>query len=555
MQRRRWGALTAACMLALGGARAWAGYTAGAAVESIDPTAEMIASENFYLGGYGLGSGRVLNQQALQFPDPTGTISPRLATGVMSCPTLPGCDVHARAVAFGDGSNAVVLAQIETQGYFVAYKVGPFGISDIRRDAAAAIAQLPGYGASLPKIAAGSILVDSNHSHGGPDTVGVWGGVPTEYLRLVHDQTVNAIVGAYRTMKPATLRYGTADASGAGGTDNLLANQFGYDPANQSLDRDLRVIQAKDAQGNVIVTYTNFSAHPTVLGSSNTLVTSDYTGPLSEMIASEYSGIGFDQVATLGRTQPTDRSCDVEPPPAGETEDICRLHSYANRVMTKVRTALFHSTELDASAASVGLHSYLMIDPATNVLLLGFAYAGITAGIPISRSVTPPWFTGTLLGAPSFSGHIGDVLIAGGPGEMYPQIVNTVRDIVARGGKIRGQINVGTAGDFLGYIIAPLGAYPEPIRRSLFDGDPNDPTTWTLSPVDNDNYFFNASHTFGERLICSLLRGAGETLDGVAQKYWSQYDPCILFVNDFVVPTDADTLAPAPPDLSALPIF
>jgi len=63
------------------------------------------------------------------------------------------------------------------------------------------------------------------------------------------------------------------------------------------------------------------------------------------------------------------------------------------------------------------------------------------------------------------------------------------------------------------------------------------------------------SHTFGERLICSLLRGAGETMDGAAHKYWSQYDPCVLFVNDFIVPTDADTLAPEPPDLSALPIF
>src|SRR5207253_7322157 len=141
----------------------------------------------------------------------------------------------------------------------------------------------------------------------------------------------------------------------------------------------------------------------------------------------------------------------------------------------------------------------LMIDPATNPALMPLAYAGVVAGVPINRSVLPPWFTGNLLGAPSFAGHIGDVLIAGGPGEMYPQVVLTVREIVSRGGKIRGQINVGTAGDFLGYIIAPLGAYPEPIRRSLLDGDPNDPTKWTVSPVDNDNYFFNVSHTFGER--------------------------------------------------------
>jgi hypothetical protein len=551
MQRCRWRALTAAYVLALGATRAFAGYTAGAAVESIDPTPEMIASSNFFLGGYGFSSGRLLNRQELQLP----VVPPRLATGVMSCPTLPGCDIHVRAVAFGDASNALVLAQIETQGYFVAYKVGPFGIADIRRDAAAAIGALPGYGTTLPKIGAGAILVDSNHTHGGPDTVGVWGGVPTDYLRLVHDQTVKAIVEAYQAMEPARLFYGVVDAAGANGTDNLLANQFSYDPANQSLDRDLRVIQARDAQENVIVTYANFSAHPTVLGSSNRLVTSDYTGPLSEMIAREYGGIGFDQVATLGRTQPMDRSCDTEPPPPDETEDICRLRTYASRVMTKVRSAVWQAVELDSANASVDLHSYLMIDPATNVPLFAAAYGGIAIGVPLDRSVTPPWFTGTLLGTPSFSGHIGDVLIAGGPGEMYPQVMNTVRGIVGGGGKIRGQVNVGTAGDFLGYIIAPLGAYPEPIRRSLFDGDPNDVTTWTPSPVDNDNYFFNASHTLGERLICSLLRGSGETLDGDPQKYWSQYDPCILFVNDYVVPTDADTLAPAPPDLSALPIF
>src|ERR1043166_9741798 len=101
MQRCRWRALTAACALALGATQAFGGYTAGAAVESIDPTPEMIASKHFFLGGYGLGSGRVLNRQELQTP----LIEPRFATDVMSCLTLPGCDVHSRAVAFGDGAH------------------------------------------------------------------------------------------------------------------------------------------------------------------------------------------------------------------------------------------------------------------------------------------------------------------------------------------------------------------------------------------------------------------------------------------------------------------
>jgi len=422
LHARSW---AAALVLAAGVAAgpAYAGYTAGADVKSIDPTPEMIASENFFLGGYGFGSGRLLNQKALQTP----LIDPRLATGIMDQSILPGCGVSVRAVAFGDGANALVLAQIETQGYFVAYKAGPFGIVDIRRHAADAIkTEHPD-----ANISAGSILVDSNHSHGGPDTVGVWGGVPNEYLRLIHDRAVAAIVAAYDNMEPADLYYGSVDATVG---DNLLANQFGGDPANQSQDRDLRVIQARrPGSGEVIVTYVNFSAHPTVLGSSNTLVTSDYTGPLSEMVASRYGGVGFDQVATLGRTQPTDRGCNASLRTATDTDSTCALRSYATRVMSRVVQAVDSAQPLDASAASIDLHSYLMVDPATNPVLFPAAYGGTVIGVPINRSVTPPWFTGTLLGAPSFSGHIGDVLISGGPGEMYPQIVNTVRDIVRRG--------------------------------------------------------------------------------------------------------------------------
>ena len=66
-------------------------------------------------------------------------------------------------------------------------------------------------------------------------------------------------------------------------------------------------------------------------------------------------------------------------------------------------------------------------------------------------------------------------------------------------------MTAGLAGDQLGYLIAPYQAYPEPIRRTFFNqrGD-------EVSPLDNDNYFFNVSPTMGERVTCSLLRGAGD---------------------------------------------
>jgi hypothetical protein len=124
------------------------------------------------------------------------------------------------------------------------------------------------------------------------------------------------------------------------------------------------------------------------------------------------------------------------------------------------------------------------------------------------------------------------------------------------------QLNIGTAGDFLGYIIAPLEAYPDPIWRSMFSGDfcATDPTTcsvdsFTPKPIGNDNYFFNVSHTFGERLTCSLLRGAGDTLAGDPTKYWSQYPRCAAFANDLALPPDADlTATPVPRDPTYVPL-
>ena len=43
-------------------------YLVGGAARSINPPAEMIAAGNFFLGGYGLGSGRLASRPELQTP-------------------------------------------------------------------------------------------------------------------------------------------------------------------------------------------------------------------------------------------------------------------------------------------------------------------------------------------------------------------------------------------------------------------------------------------------------------------------------------------------------
>src|SRR5688572_21124323 len=173
-------------------------YLVGAASRSINPDADgTFAGQPVYLGGYGIGGGSPVFQG-------------RPATGIL------GEGLSVRAFAVSDGRTPFVIADIEAQGWFVALKNGPWGLLDMRKEVERRT------GGALP---AESVVIQSDHSHSGPDALGVWGGVPDEYLQYVSDRAVEAIVEAYQSMQPAQLYYGTAPGR------DLLSNQFDYDEA------------------------------------------------------------------------------------------------------------------------------------------------------------------------------------------------------------------------------------------------------------------------------------------------------------------------------------
>src|SRR3954454_22131586 len=483
----------AALMLAPASALGASEYRVGVASRSINPDAAgSYAKQPGYLGGYGIGSKPISDG--------------RPATGIL------GDGLHVRAFAVSDGKHPFAIADIEAQGWFAATRDGPYGLIDMRK----AVEQRTG-GA----LKASQVVVQSDHTHGGPDPMGVWGRVPVEYRKMIVDRTVDAIVEAYKSMRPGRLYYGTADGR------DLLSNQFDYDEANKVMDSDVRVLQARDSRGRAFATLLNFSAHPTVLGSSNTKVTGDWVSAANQQLPKAFGGQAMTVVGTLGRTQPADRGCSDPSVPAGEKRDLCSINDYAARVVSRAKEAAAAAKPITGDPR-VGADSYLITDPSSNALLLGLLVAGKPVGVPINRSLTPPWETGNVIGTVVGAARIGDVLMLTMPGEAYPQIPLKVRSIVPA----RGYMTAGLADDQLGYLIAPFEAYPEPIRRSFFNqrGD-------QVSPIDNDNYFFNVSHTMGERVTCSLLRGPGDLL---GQNYLSQDVVSAPFVNDTLQPDGAD---------------
>jgi hypothetical protein len=383
--------------------------------------------------------------------------------------------------------------------------------------------------------------IQCDHSHGGPDLIGAWGGVPDQYLAFVQKQTVDAIVAAFEDQRPAQLYYGTAQSGVAGRNkvpedtkDPLLTNQMLNDPtgANEVMDDELRVLQARDPDTGVpFATILNLNAHPTVLGSSNLKATGDwpqFANVLMTQDAATFGAQALTIVGTLGRQQPARGGCPDQALAAKGDSDaqsaICKVTQYAARVVERAKTVALPAATPIEGKPEVVAKTYFIQDPATNAGIMALNDVGEIGGAPIMRSNTPPWRTGNVVGSITGTARIGDVILSSMPGEAYPQIPLDVRAAMKDSG-IKGFMTAGLSNDQLGYIIANL---PEAYPQVLIAG-----------AGGNDNILFNMSQTLGERLTCSLLRGAGE-VTGKGTTYRDGNPRCTAFPNDLVWGEGAD---------------
>ena len=535
-------ALVASLFVPSVGRAAPATFTVGVAARDISPTPAEIATNRFFMGGYGFGSGRIGTQDHF-VQAPTGD---RHAVGVMG-KDAAGHDLIAdnpfapwvRVIAIGDGTHTIVLADLDNQGTFPAYKPNvstgatrPYAFDDIRAAAAEA----------APGLEARSIVISSDHSHAGQDMTGVWGFVPDEYLARVKDLAVAAIVDAYTHMQPAILKQSGIDTPqpcgpSGGSPTRIFANQFcggsavgivapDLDHSNDLVDAQVRVLRAfhpSDPTGAPFAVLVNAAIHATVGGSGNRYVSSDWVSTLSNYIERQYAGAtAVTIVGDVGRTQPNDRSCVVDAANPGKFEeplsgalvpfdvdtrapDSCPISQFARRVQAWVDKAV-SDTEQTIATPGVDYRELFIRDVSDSVILFGANYAGDLAGLPINRGILPPYLTGVVLGTWVGAYRVGDLLMVSAPGEAYPQIRQGVLDAVQT---TQPTWIFGLANDQLGYLIAPTPeGYPEPIRKSLFDGDPQEPATWRPSPIDNDNFFFNVTPTIGDHVMCTMIKGA-----------------------------------------------
>lgn len=380
---------------------------------------------------------------------------------------------YARAVAISSCSTGatIVLEAVDSQGYFAAYKEDVSGQPSFGTDGVRTLTS------AATGVPAANITVSATHTHNSPDSVGVWGGGSVEnnkapYLTVLRAGAVKAAVAAVRAMQPARLLLGTSDISSLQAT----VAQVSADPADYPVDTQLRVLQVVGTDCRPITTFVNASVHATVAGEIPSTIDPDWPGRVATLLDRQLPGeTAVVLPAAVGRTQPRF--------PRGlaprSKDPLVGISAYGDILTRRVDTALASARPVAAGpVAAVQTEQQEEVqDPALLALFLDEqGVPNPTTGKPalggLMRSVLPPYTTGNLVRSQSQTFRVGPLLLAGTPGEAYPQVATELRSRV----RSPGVFVLGMANDQIGYT-PPAYEYP---LVALVDG--GDEGVFTINP-------------------------------------------------------------------------
>lgn len=326
----------------------------------------------------------------------------RRATGVHD-------PLFTRAIVLRDGKEKVALVAVDVVG--LQYPT----VKEIR-------AGLPGFK---------YVLVASTHNHEGPDTVGLWGpspiasGVDKEWVASMVAKTIQAVKDAEAAAVPAKASYGTAQ-------DDTLLRDSRIPQVFDGVLRALRFTAADD--GRTLGLVVQWNCHPECMGSENTQITADFPWATIETLEKKYDDcpIVYFSGAVGGLMAPPrdGRIKNAEGQTLGEGDfEFCRL--YGEEVGNLAAQAIETSTPLALSPIAVAAKpiSVPMANPVYQMgRMLGILKRDGFVWTGNSDEVGPLLKRGKSKELPAAETEVsyirlGDLHIAGMPGEIYPESV------------------------------------------------------------------------------------------------------------------------------------
>jgi hypothetical protein len=428
-------------------------------------------------------------------PDPDDPYAGVCLGGYGSFCTRPMTEVRdplfARGLAVtGAGGETLVLLTVTAEGLFAAYKdaYGENGTHAIRQG----VAERTG-------VPASNVIVQSDHSHAAPDTIGIWGGVPRWYMDQLAEAAVQAGAEAVAARVPAELSVGVAQGP-------PLRSLY-ESPPNNVTDDELRVVFADSPEGERIATLVNYSPHATVLGSSNRGGASgDWPAWAAEEVEDLYGGGGIATIGAIGATDWGKSGSSAE----AEAEARQRLR----RLITEAEAA-----RVPVAGDEVAVETVFIREALTQPVLLANATPGISAevsglagqkgSLTMERDIRRPWLSGGLVGTYAGAARIGDVFLSAVPGEAFPHLQLRLAEGVEGAS---AHLMIGAANDFLGYMVESPESYLQAMQKgTLFlAGCPDSPVREGvgLEGGCNDHWTLQVSPVMGQHVLCTVQDAA-----------------------------------------------
>jgi hypothetical protein len=393
-----------------------------------------------YMGGYGLGPVNPITN----WQDPYG--------------------LWVRAVALSDGTDTIVLALLDG-----AYYEGKFnsmcngaqdcGFFDLR----ARLAQeLAGLG-----VAESGVFLSFTHSHTAPEFIGAWGGVPKWYMQQIEDSIETAATSAVQSMRPAVLEIGESyarqfsterrDHYRSAEDENLAWFRAVAPVTTESTDPKCALGPGQEKKPECqpttsyegIATVGAFAAHPVTEDTESGTADADFPAVFGKAVEDRWGGVGILFQTGLGNISPRDGghpegTLEKEKIGYGLASLIPGIGGGRQPANTDVRSA-----------------QHWWEQPVTNSVLGAGGLTGIfdrsfnelPAAIEVGDSQYPhkkcnsasPISVRTVVSA----AKVGDLWITGGPGELFSNLTNTIKEKNPTG----VTLPLGITNDGLGYIM------------------------------------------------------------------------------------------------------
>ena len=328
-------------------------------------------------------------------------------------------DMWARCVMFERDGLKMALVGVDLFG------MGSRDINPMRERAAAA---------GVPYI-----MVAMSHNHAAPDTIGVYGHYPTEYIAYIQDQVVKCVAEAAKNLRPIKeLRTASREQPMDG------ARVIGYFRNARNVgvvDPTLSVIQPIGEDGKPIATVVNFACHVEGLEKGVAELSADFPGYMC------------DQIRRDGGGQPVFINGAVGGMVSGDNK--ARTHEEA-KVMGVGLAGLVK--DLTATAQPPATFNYSVETRRLEIPMTNVRFKPLydtRGGLNRGRVVTEMALI-----------NLGEAQIISIPGELLPEISFEIQE------KMTGfpRILVGLANDELGYIIPEYDFRSDSYEETMSQG-------------------------------------------------------------------------------------